>query len=149
MELILNNDFRDFITCLNECQVKYLLVGGYAAIFYGRTRNTGDIDIWVKRDEDNYRKLILAFSKFKMPLFDMTAENFLRHENWDVFRYGRPPVAIDIMIKMSEFDFDFCYKNAEIVDDGGLEIKIISLALLKQAKEKAGRPKDKEDLEYL
>jgi predicted nucleotidyltransferase len=149
MQLILNKDFRDFIECLNECNVRYLLVGGYAAIFYGRTRNTGDIDIWVKRNEDNYKKLVLAFSKFGMALFDMTKDNFLYHEHWDVFRYGRPPVAIDIMVKMSDFDFDYCYQNVETIIDGGVAIKIISLELLKKAKEKAGRHKDKEDLEYL
>lgn len=149
MQLILNKDFRDFIECLNECNVKYLLVGGYAAIYYGRTRNTGDIDIWVKRDEDNYRRLVLAFSAFCMSLFYMTKDNFLYHHQWDVFRFGRPPIAIDIMVKMSDFDFDYCYQNAEKISDDGVELNLISLELLKQAKKKAGRHKDKEDLEYL
>jgi hypothetical protein len=149
MNNLLHDDFKDFIYCLNFFQVKYLLVGGYAVIVHGHARNTGDMDIWVKRDEENYRKLQLAFYKFHMPVFDMTMENFLNHQNWDVFRFGRQPVAIDIMVKMGGLDFDSCYEKAEEYDDGDLKIKIISLENLKKAKQQAGRLKDLDDLKHL
>ncbi|SFQ33436.1 hypothetical protein [Parafilimonas terrae] len=44
---ILNEDFRDFINALNNNQVKYSLVGGFAVILHGHSRVTGDMDIWV------------------------------------------------------------------------------------------------------
>jgi len=42
---ILNKDFTDFITSLNKFEVEYLLVGGYAVIYHGYNRTTGDLDM--------------------------------------------------------------------------------------------------------
>jgi len=43
---IFNADFQDFITALNNNNVDYILLGGYAVILYGYSRNTGDMDIF-------------------------------------------------------------------------------------------------------
>lgn len=60
---IFNDDFRDFIRALNNHKVDYLLVGGYAVILHGYRRSTGDMDVWVKNDKQNYQKLSRAFCK--------------------------------------------------------------------------------------
>jgi hypothetical protein len=44
---IFNQDFRDFISALNQEEVNYLLVGGYSVILHGYSRTTGDMDLWV------------------------------------------------------------------------------------------------------
>ena len=44
METQLPPDFSAFSRSLNEARVEYLLVGGYAVIFHGHPRTTGDID---------------------------------------------------------------------------------------------------------
>jgi hypothetical protein len=53
---IFQDDFQDFIRTLNEQQVNYILVGGFAVILHGHARVTGDMDIWVERTESNYSK---------------------------------------------------------------------------------------------
>lgn len=88
---IFNQDFRDFILALNNNEVEYILVGGYAVILHGYSRITGDLDIWVNRTAENYKKLVAAFTIFKMPVFDMTEYNFLNNDNFDVFKFGRSP----------------------------------------------------------
>lgn len=102
---IFHSDFRDFIQALNNNNVRYLLVGGYAVIFYGHSRTTDDMDIWVDCSSENYRQIVKAFNEFKMPVFDMTEDKFLQKDKFDVFRFGRKPVAIDIMTKMANLDF--------------------------------------------
>ena len=149
MANIFNPDFRDFIAALNNNEVDYLLVGGYAVIVHGYSRTTGDMDIWMKRTAENYTKLVAAFTEFKMPLFDMTLQNFLNHTDWDVFRFGRQPVAIDIMVKMANFDFDECAADAIWYNDENLQIRIINYNHLIAAKKAAGRNKDLNDLENL
>jgi hypothetical protein len=149
MNDIFQDDFRDFIKCLNLYKVEYLLVGGYAVILHGYARTTGDMDIWVNRTAENYMRIQMAFLKFGMPTFDMTKENFLHHENWDVFRFGRPPVAIDIMVKMADFDFMTCYEKARIFSYEEFEVKVIHYQQLIEAKRAASRPKDLDDLENL
>ncbi len=142
-------DFRDFIKALNNNKVRYLLVGGYAVIFYGYSRTTGDMDIWVDATGENYQKLVLAFNEFRMPLFDMTEEKFLQKEKSDVFRFGRKPVAIDIMTKMADLEFGTCYEKARFFQDDDLLLPVVHINNLITAKKAAGRNKDRNDLEFL
>src|ERR1700744_6076 len=93
---IFNNDFCDFISCCNKYDMEYILVGGMAVILNGYTRTTGGMDVWVKRSEDNYQRILTAFHAFGMPTFDMTQEKFLSYE-FDVWSFGRDPVRIDLM----------------------------------------------------
>jgi hypothetical protein len=146
---IFHQDFRDFLQALNNQQVEYLLVGGYAVIFHGYSRTTGDMDIWVNRTKANYTKLLKAFKEFRMPIFDMTEERFLNHKEIDVFRFGRKPVAIDIMTKMADLNFDDCYQLAQTYNDDGLLINVVHYNNLIEAKKISGRHKDLNDLEHL
>jgi len=124
---IFQADFRDFISALNDQEVKYILVGGFSVILHGYARTTGDMDIWVERSTENYLKLKKAFLQFGMQVFDMTAENFLSHPNWDVFTFGTPPVAIDIMVKVKGLDFDACYQRSVLFEDDQLKIRTIQM----------------------
>ena len=146
---IFNSDFRDFIVALNKNEVRYILVGGYSVILHGYSRTTGDMDLWVERTEENYLKIVKAFSEFGMSVFDMTEENFLQHPVWDVFTFGIPPVAIDLMIKLEGIDFSSAYNRSVIFKDEDLEIRTIHKNDLIAAKQKAGRSKDLDDLENL
>ncbi len=149
MSNIFNPDFRDFLSALNNNNVEYLLVGGYAVVLYGYPRTTGDMDIWVNRTQENYFKLTLAFAEFKMPIFDMTEERFLNDLEVDVFRFGRKPVAIDIMTKMGNLNFDECLPFAKEYTDEELTIKVVNYNHLIKAKKIAGRHKDLGDIENL
>jgi hypothetical protein len=112
MSNIFNDDFRDFIQALNNNNVEYLLVGGYAVILHGYRRVTGDMDVWVNRTKENYSRLIRAFSEFGLPVFDMTESKFLDTDFADVFSFGRPPISIDIITKLKGVDFDDAFSQA-------------------------------------
>lgn len=146
---IFNEDFWDFISALNDKHVRYILVGGYSVILHGYPRTTGDMDIWVDRTAENYSRLLQAFRQFKMHVFDMTEENFLHHPNWDVFTFGTPPVAIDLMVSVKGLNFDICYDNSTVFKEDDLEIRTINKEDLIQAKKSSGRPKDLNDLENI
>lgn len=146
---IFNQDFREFLNALNNNKVKYILVGGYSVILHGYSRTTGDMDIWVDRTKENYVLLNSAFEEFGMPIFDMTLENFISHPEWDVFTYGKPPVAIDILINLKGVNFDFAFNNSIVFDLDGLAIRTIHKNDLITAKMAANRAKDQNDLENL
>ena len=146
---LFNPDFRDFLKALNKHNVDYILVGGYAVILHGYERVTADLDIWVNPVEKNYNKLKEAFFYFGMPVFDMTLTNFLDTRKWDVFRFGRKPVAIDIMTKVKGLKFNQANKAASLVNVDEIQVKLIHYDHLLTAKKKAGRAKDINDLENL
>ena len=149
MANILNDDFTEFILALNASATEYILVGGYAVIFHGYNRTTGDLDIWVRPDSENYRRLKKAFEIFRMPLFDMTEDKFLNPADYDVFTFGRPPVQIEILTKVKGLNFEDAFRRASFLEYDGVMVKMIDMKDLIIAKKAAGRFKDQADLENL
>jgi hypothetical protein len=146
---IFNQDFQDFIIALNKYKVEYLLVGGYAVILRGYNRTTGDMDVWVNKTPENYQKLSKAFYSFGLNISDMTEQNFLSNEDFNVFTYGRPPVSIDIMTAVKGLVFEEAFLNKDIYEFEGLTISLISRSDLLIAKKAANRSKDLNDIEHL
>ncbi len=145
----LNQDFVDFIMALNKANVEYVLVGGYAVIYHGYNRTTGDIDIWVNPTVENYRNLKIAFALFGMSMFDMTEDNFLDTSKYDVFSFGNPPVCIEILTKVKGLSFADTYERALFIDFDSVYVKMIDIKSLLIAKKASNRHKDKDDLEHL
>ena len=58
--ILLPPDFKEFLQLLNEHQVEYLLIGGYAVGYYGYPRTTGDMDVWIAVHEQNAQRIVAA-----------------------------------------------------------------------------------------
>jgi hypothetical protein len=107
------------------------------------------LDVWIKKIIQNYHKLVKAFQKFGMPVFDLTRDNFLNHPTWDVFTFGRSPVAIDIMTSVKGLDFEETFGQTKLFEEDGLFIRRIHKNDLITAKKASNRPKDQDDLENI
>lgn len=146
---IFNDDFRDFIQSLNKFEVEYILVGGYAVIIRGYSRSTGDMDIWVNKTEANYHKLQNAIVAFGLPSKAIRKDQFFSDE-FDVFSFGKPPFAIEVMTAVKGLDFEKTYQASTVeCIDNTLNVRIIHLNQLIEAKKAAGRSKDLNDIENL
>jgi hypothetical protein len=146
---IFNDDFHDFIQCLNKHHVEYILVGGYAVIIRGYSRSTGDMDIWVNKTEANYANLQSAIIEFGLPPQAIIREQFFSND-FDVFSFGKPPYAIEIMTAVKGLDFTMSYQSSTIERmDNTIDVRVIHLNQLIEAKKAAGRNKDLNDLENL
>ena len=53
-------DFRDLLSAFNAHGVEYLVVGAYALAAHGRVRATGDLDVWVKPEARNAKRVMEA-----------------------------------------------------------------------------------------
>ena len=147
---IFHVDFQEFIQCLNDAEVEYMLVGGYATIIHGYNRTTGDLDIWVHQTKKNYNRLEKAFEQFQMPVFDMTIKRFLNDRSVDVFSFGRPPVSIDIITNLKGLEFEQVWINVEEKEiDEKVKVKVIHINDLITAKKASNRSKDQDDIEHL
>ncbi len=145
---LFNEDFIDFLTLLNKNKVSYILVGGYAVVIRGYSRTTGDIDIWVEKTGDNFQLLESALSEFGLPQGAILLENFLS-EKFDVFSIGKPPFAIEIMTAIKGLEYKQAFDTSTMETIDGIEIRVVHLNQLRQAKAAAGRHKDLNDLENL
>ena len=143
----LPNDFKEFFELLNSEKVDYLLVGGYAVIYYGYLRATGDIDVWVRVSAQNAEAIRRALTAFGFSTASLNTQMFLEPQR--VFQIGVPPLRIDLLTSITGVEFESCFQNSSVIDCDGTPIRLISLADLRENKAASGRSKDQADLEYL
>ena len=87
----LPRDFSEFLKLLNSNSAKYLLVGGYAVNYYGYSRATGDMDIWISRDDDNIQRVVHSLQSFG---FVNVTPDMLAVPG-QVIRMGVPPLRLE------------------------------------------------------
>lgn len=144
---MLSKDFKEFIELLNENEVRYLVVGGYAVAFHGYPRYTKDLDVWIELSRENANKIVLALERFGFGSLDLKADDFL--ESDQVIQLGYPPNRIDILTALKGIAFDVCYRARVEVEIQGLSVAFVDLESLKKNKKATGRPQDLADAENL
>ncbi len=145
--MILNENFIEFISLLNKNQVKYLLVGGWAVIFEGYGRTTGDIDLLIEISEENAEKVLSAITEFWGSAIGLGKEDFLKEDN--VIMMGRVPFRIDVLTSISGVTFKEAYQSSKIYTDEGIDIRCIHINELIKNKKATGRIKDLADADML
>ena len=138
-------DFRDFLKLLNSNRVEYLLIGGYAVNYYGFSRATADLDIWIAISPDNAERVANAVREFGF--VQAAADAFI--EPRKVIRMGLPPLRLEILTSISGVEFADCYARRVQVQLDGIPISLIEIEDLKRNKQASGRLKDQLDLEHL
>jgi hypothetical protein len=146
-EVVLNQDFKEFIQLLNDNRVRYLVVGGYAVALHGYPRYTRDIDIWVELSEENATHIVEALEQFGFASLGLKESDFLVKEQ--VIQLGYAPNRIDIITTLSGITFAECYDKRVPVEIDGVKINFIDLDSLRKNKKATGRLQDMADLENL
>jgi len=131
---------------LNESQVEYLIVGGFAVMKYGEPRYTKDLDVWVHNSPHNSIRVVEALKKFDAPLErdGITAETFA--EKQVVYQIGVAPVRIDILTEITGVEFSNAWKRRAASTFFGVPVHFISLEDLVTNKQALGRSSDLKDL---
>ncbi len=143
-------DFKDLLSCFNAHHVKYLVVGGYAVSFHAQPRTTKDIDLFVKADLENARAVYAALTAFGAPLGGISIGDL--QDSAKFIRFGREPVAIDILPHIDGVDFDGAWEGRveNVIDPKtGLTAFFISKKDLIASKVAAGRTRDLADVEEI
>ena len=111
----MNSDFKDLLRLFAEHEVRYLIVGGYAAMQYSQPRFTKDLDLWLEPSEANAARVMRAFATFGMPMIDVTPDDFTR----EYFQYmvGRVPVVFDFLTSLPSLRFEDCWMNRMTDED--------------------------------
>jgi hypothetical protein len=148
-----SEDIIDFLYLLSKYEVKYLIVGGEAVIYYGHARLTGDIDIFYDKEPENVERLFQMLNEFwnnDVPGIGNKKELL---QKGAIFQFGLPPNRIDLINNIEKTDFKVAWENKEeeIMNHKGNEFKIyyIGLRELIENKKAINRYKDKEDLKFL
>lgn len=139
----------EIIKALLIHKVDFLLIGGYAVIFHGYKRSTGDMDLWLKPSNENKIKFIEALQEAEFDENDLAALDSLNFENHLVFSIGNEPEKIDFITRINQVEFEEANQNKIITEWEGLSIPVINLRELILSKINTGRKKDEADIEEL
>ena len=140
-------DFKEFLKLLNENNIEYLLIGGYAVNYYGYVRPTGDMDIFVGRNQQTAEKLVKVLKEFGFNLPELNIDLFLKEKS--IVRMGIPPMRLEISTYIDGVEFSEGFVGREVIKIDDLNVNLISLEHLKMTKKASGRYKDLNDLENL
>lgn len=140
---------KDFLLELLSAKVEFILIGGYAVIFHGYVRTTGDMDIWLKPDNSNKEKFLDLLSKSGFSLETLTHVRQSDFTQTLAFHLGNPPDRIDFLTKLVGINFEDAILKVEELKSEGFIIPVLHLDDLIINKMLSNRAKDKADVEEL
>ena len=143
----IERDFKELLELLNSRHVEYLLVGAYALAFHGVPRYTGDLDVFVRSDPANAKRIISALAEFGFGSLGLKPEDFERPNQ--IVQLGVPPVRIDLITGITGVSWDEAAADAVPADLDNVPVRFISRKHLVMNKRATGRKKDLADLEAL
>lgn len=146
---ILLDEHKTILIQLLHAKVEFILIGGYAVIYHGYGRTTGDMDIWLKPDNENRDKLITV-----MEMQGILKEDLDKIRNTDftqtlAFHIDEPPRRVDFLTKIVGVTFQEADARKRLLPLGNLSVPVLHLEDLIVNKLLSGRAKDKADVEEL
>jgi hypothetical protein len=137
---------KALFAALEKNNVKYVIIGGVAAILYGVPRMTGDIDLFIEASLDNARCLLNALNDLGYDTAELVTPDGLIAVKLLMFENG---IKIDVMLDIPGLDFATAWANRETMYAGQQMFYIISKTDLITSKIASGREKDLADVAAL
>jgi predicted nucleotidyltransferase len=125
--------------------VDFIIIGATAFPVYGYARATLDIDLFVRPELENIKRLKKALTEFGYDLTDISFEDLLNNK----LLIRQYVVETDLHPFVKGVTFEEVWKNKVKSKYGETEAYFASLDDLIKMKIAAGRGKDLEDLKYL
>jgi predicted nucleotidyltransferase len=138
-------DTEKLLKSLNENKVDFIVIGATAFPVYGYARATLDIDLFVRPEKGNIKKLRKALMDFGYDLSDISQEDMLKNKLL-IRQYA---LETDIHPFVKGVTFEDLWKKKITAKFGSTEVYFPCLDDMIRMKKAAGRAKDLEDLKYL
>lgn len=140
------NRFQDVFASFRKHEVKYVVIGGIAAILHGVPRATFDLDILIEATPSNAQHLLDAMLEARLGTAALiSSEELLAHE----ITVFRDRVRIDVQTHTPGLRFEDAWRNRETMEYQGQTFYVASRADLIASKRAAGREIDLEDVRLL
>ena len=138
-------DLLELLESLRSHDVEFLVVGSTALAVHARPRYTEDLDLWLRRTEENTSRLVAALQEFGFSVREQDFQAFWK-EDRQMVTLGAKPQAVDLLNFMAEDTFEDAWKRRVETDLSGVKVAIIGLDDFVRAKRVAGRTKDLLDI---
>lgn len=140
------NQLRDVFASFQRHDVKYVVIGGIAAVLYGVPRATFDLDILIEATPENAQRLLDALLDARLGTAALTsAEELLAHE----ITIFMDRVRIDVQTTTPGLRFEEAWQNRVAMEYQGQTFYVVSRDDLIASKRATGRDIDLEDVRLL
>jgi len=140
------NQLQDVFSSFRSHNVRYVIIGGIAAVLHGVPRATFDLDILIEATPENAQHLLDALLDAGLGTASLTtAKELLAHE----ITIFRDKVRIDVQTSTPGLDFAHAWAAREEMNYGGQLFYVVSRQHLIASKRAAGRERDLEDIRLL
>lgn len=143
----MNSDYRDLIAEFNAHSVEYIVVGAHALAAHGHVRATKDLDVWIRPNLENARRVLMALSAFGAALHDLTVDDLA--SPGVIFQMGVEPVRIDVITAIDGVMFDDAWPRRLKTTFADQPASVLSREDLIKNKSTAARRQDLADVEWL
>ena len=140
------NRLQDVFASFQKHEVKYVVIGGIAAVLYGVPRATFDLDILIEATPDNVQRLLDALLEAGLGTASLISADELLANEISVFNDW---VRIDVRTSTPGLRFEDGWQNRETMEYQGQTFHIVSKDDLIASKRASGREVDLEDVRLL
>lgn len=140
---------QNLLKSLNKHDVAFILIGGYAVIYHGYKRTTGDMDLWFEPTNENKLKLVSVLKEFEFEEVGINHILSLDFTNQLAFHFWEEPERVDCLTYISNVSFNEASQQKIIADIEGIQVPVIHYNHLVLSKISSNRLKDKADIEEL
>ncbi len=103
---------KALFAALEKNKVKYVIIGGVAAILHGVPRMTGDIDIFIDTSRDNALCMLNTLADLGYETTELVTPDGLVAVKFLIFENG---IKIDVMLDITGLDFATAWANRETI----------------------------------
>jgi hypothetical protein len=124
-----------------------VVVRGYAFAVHAEPRFTKDLDLFVKRDMDNAKKILKTLEEFGFSSLQLSENDFIEPDQ--VIQIGNPPYRVDFLTSISGVTFEEAWNHKIQGSYGDQVVNFIGKEEFRKNKKATGRKSDLEDLDKL
>jgi hypothetical protein len=140
------NRLKGVFESFQQHEVKYVVIGGIAAVLYGVPRATFDLDILIDATSENAQRLLDALLDAGMGTASLTNVDEILSNEITIFK---DRVRIDVQTITPGLRFQDAWKHRKTMKYQGQSFYVASLGDLISSKQAAGKDIDLEDVRLL
>jgi len=129
--------------------VDFLIIGGYAVNYYGYSRMTEDIDLWLRPDNGNRDRFISVLLSSGFTEMGIKKLQNLDFSEMVSFHIGERPERIDFITKINGVVFEQAWPDRETLIVDNIPFPFISFDHLILSKISNERLRDQADIQEL
>ena len=142
----MQKDLIVLFKCFHENEVKYLVIGGLAAMAYGVNRTTLDLDIIIEPTLQNADNLLKAMLEAGFGTADLATPELILQQEISIFN---DRCRVDVQTRSKALNFEEAWARKLFVDFAGMQFFVVAKEDLLAMKRAYKRDIDLYDVDHL